>query len=100
RISRTNENSSMVSARPPAIDVDIGWQFCSARLVRAAIYARVSTTDQHPENQLAEIDRYVTARGWTSTVFVDHGVSGRRDRRPALDALLVDAKRRRFEVVC
>ena len=29
-----------------------------------AIYARVSTLDQEPENQLAELRRYVAARGW------------------------------------
>src|SRR3954471_16198484 len=67
--------------------------------MRAAIYARVSTFDQQPENQLAELRTYVQARGWTSTEFVDRGVSGSKDRRPALDALLKAAKRRRFDVV-
>jgi DNA invertase Pin-like site-specific DNA recombinase len=65
----------------------------------AAIYARVSTFDQEPENQLTELRRYATARGWTVTEFVDRGVSGAKDRRPALDALLSDAKRRRFDVL-
>jgi DNA invertase Pin-like site-specific DNA recombinase len=67
--------------------------------VRAAIYARVSTFDQEPENQLAEVRRYVTARGWTATEYVDRGVSGAKDRRPSLDELVRDAKRRRFDVV-
>lgn len=67
--------------------------------LRAAIYARVSTFDQEPENQLQELRRYVEARGWTGTEFVDRGVSGSKDRRPALDALLKDAKRRRFDVL-
>ena len=31
--------------------------------LRAAIYARVSTLDQEPENQLAELRQYVQARG-------------------------------------
>ena len=66
---------------------------------RAAIYARVSTLDQEPENQLAELRRYVAARGWTATEFVDRGVSGTRDRRPALDRLIRDAKRRKFDVL-
>ena len=30
--------------------------------MRAAIYARVSTLDQQPENQLQELRRYVHAR--------------------------------------
>ncbi len=50
--------------------------------VRAAIYARVSTVDQEPENQLAELRRYVEARRWTATEYVDHGVSGAKGRRP------------------
>ena len=33
--------------------------------MRAAVYARVSTFDQEPENQLQELRRYVQARGWT-----------------------------------
>ena len=66
---------------------------------RAAIYARVSTLDQAPENQLIELRRYVEARGWTATEYIDHGVSGAKERRPGLDALLRDAKRRRFDVL-
>ena len=66
---------------------------------RAAIYARVSTLDQEPENQLAELRRYVAARGWTAVEFVDRGVSGSRDRRPALDAVLTGIKRRQFDVL-
>jgi DNA invertase Pin-like site-specific DNA recombinase len=67
--------------------------------MRAAIYARVSTLDQEPENQLAELRRYVDARNWTSAEYVDRGFSGAKDRRPALDQLLADAKRRRFDVL-
>jgi DNA invertase Pin-like site-specific DNA recombinase len=66
---------------------------------RCAIYARVSTFEQTAENQLAELRRYVEARGWAAQEYVDEGVSGAKDRRPALDDLLRDAKRRRFDVV-
>ena len=68
--------------------------------MKAALYARVSTLDQEPENQLQELRRYVEARGWTAVEYVDNGVSGAKDRRPALDQLLVqDARRRRFDVL-
>ncbi len=67
--------------------------------MKAAIYARVSTFEQEPENQLQEIRRYTAARGWTAHEYVDRGVSGAKDRRPALDQLLADARRRRFDVV-
>jgi len=67
--------------------------------MKAAIYARVSTLDQQPENQLEELRRYVAARGWTAVEFVDKGVSGAKDSRPALNQLLDGARRRRFDVV-
>ena len=67
--------------------------------MKAAIYARVSTLDQEPENQLQELRRYVETRGWTATEYVDRGVSGAKDRRPALDRLVADARRRRFDVI-
>jgi DNA invertase Pin-like site-specific DNA recombinase len=68
--------------------------------MKAAIYARVSTVErQSAEGQLLELRRFVDARGWTATEYVDEGVSGSKDRRPALDALLIAAKRRRFDVL-
>jgi DNA invertase Pin-like site-specific DNA recombinase len=70
--------------------------------MKAAIYARVSTFDQEPENQLAELRRYADyadARGGTATAYVDKGVSGAKDKRPALDQLVADARRRRFDVL-
>jgi DNA invertase Pin-like site-specific DNA recombinase len=70
--------------------------------VKVALYARVSTVDQTAENQLLELRRYVAARGWTIVdEYVDHGVSGSKDRRPALDQLAADVRRHRVQgVVC
>ena len=66
-----------------------------------ALYARVSTHDQTCENQLLELRRYAAARGWTTTEYIDHGVSGSKDRRPALDQLCADVKRHKVAtVVC
>ena len=67
--------------------------------MRCAIYARVSTLDQHVENQLTELRSYVERRDWTAVEYVDRGVSGAKDRRPALDDLLKAARRRRFDVL-
>ena len=68
--------------------------------MRIAAYIRVSTVDQHPENQRLELERYTSARGWTITqTYEDHGVSGAREKRPALDRLTADARRRRFDAV-
>jgi DNA invertase Pin-like site-specific DNA recombinase len=67
--------------------------------MRAAIYARVSTADQTCENQLIDLRRYCAARGWDATEYVDTGVSGAKDRRPALDQLMADARRRKADTV-
>ena len=71
----------------------------SSRPLRAAVYARVSTYDQEVENQLGELRRFVDARGWEAREYVDEGVSGAVEQRPALDELVRDAKRRRFDVL-
>jgi DNA invertase Pin-like site-specific DNA recombinase len=67
--------------------------------MHCAIYVRVSTSDQQPENQLQELRVYASARGWTSTEYIDRGISGSTDRRPALDQMVADARRRRFDVL-
>jgi DNA invertase Pin-like site-specific DNA recombinase len=68
--------------------------------MRAAIYVRVSTDQQTVDNQLLELRRYVAARGWQVQEYVDHAVSGAKESRPALDAMLKDAKRRRIDAIC
>jgi DNA invertase Pin-like site-specific DNA recombinase len=67
---------------------------------RAAIYARVSTSDQHPEMQERELVEYAKLRNWAVyKIYSDKGVSGATERRPALDALLDDCRRRKIDVV-
>ena len=87
---------------------------------RVALYARVSTArcekcgkvrtehdnlhhefkGQDPEVQLRELREYIKCRGWQlSEVYADAGVSGTKASRPALNRLMVDAGRRRFDVV-
>src|SRR5712691_7734537 len=67
--------------------------------MRAGLYARVSTSDQSPENQLDTLRAFVSARRWTTIEFVDRGVSGAVQRRLGLDTLLVAARSRRIDVV-
>lgn len=68
--------------------------------MRVAIYMRTSTTDQTCENQGRDLRAYVQARRWADvTEHVDHGVSGTKDRRPALDRLMADVRARRVDVV-
>ncbi len=72
----------------------------SARQFTAAIYARVSTEDQHCEMQLTELRQYVARSGWTvSAEYIDHGISGSKAVRPALSRLMKDASLKKFGVV-
>jgi DNA invertase Pin-like site-specific DNA recombinase len=68
---------------------------------RVALYARVSTlAGQSPEMQLVELREYAIRRKWNVTEeYVDQGVSGAKESRPALNRLMADAKQRRFDVV-
>ena len=67
---------------------------------KAAIYARVSTPDQHIETQLYQLRELAARRGYEIVhEYTDIGVSGSKARRPGLDALLGDAHRRRFSIV-
>src|SRR6202789_3946513 len=70
--------------------------------MRAAVYARVSTSNhgQDPKLQLREIAEYCQRRGWTVTSeYVDVGISGTKEKRPELDRLLADAHRRKFDAI-
>jgi DNA invertase Pin-like site-specific DNA recombinase len=66
--------------------------------VNAAVYARVSTADQTAENQLLQLRAYVQARGWGAVEYVEC-ISGTKDRRPELDRLVADAKRRKVDTL-
>jgi len=60
---------------------------------KAAIYARVSTPDQHVETQLYDLRKLAEQRGFTvSSEYCDRGISGSKARRPGLDAMLSDAR--------
>jgi DNA invertase Pin-like site-specific DNA recombinase len=75
----------------------------SPPLLRVAIYARVSTNDQNPEAQLLALREYAERRGFVvHREYIDR-VSGeitqRRRRAPEFDALMIDARCRRFDCV-
>ena len=69
---------------------------------RVALYARVSTRNngQDPETQLLALREYAQARKLeVFSEYVDIGISGSKDSRPALDRLMDDARKRRFDAV-
>ncbi len=66
---------------------------------RAALYARVSMDAQHEGMQTREMLEMCEKREWTTTVFSDPGWSGGKERRPELDRLMGECRRRKFDVV-
>jgi len=75
---------------------------CAADYIymRASIYARVSTIDQHCELQLKELREYCARRGWTiAGEYVDTGWSGAKASRPELDRIMHDAGEHRFDAI-
>ena len=68
--------------------------------MRVAVYARVSTNEQSTEPQLLDLRAYAEARGWKLyQEYIDEGISGTKDSRPALNQLMNDARKRRFDSV-
>lgn len=66
-----------------------------------ALYARCSTDRQELDGQLHQLREYATRRGANTREFTDAGVSGAKDTRPGLDALLAACRRREVDaVVC
>jgi DNA invertase Pin-like site-specific DNA recombinase len=68
-------------------------------VVKAAIYCRVSTTDQRNEIQIRELSEYVERRGWELAGVYQDQMSGAKARRPGLDALMADARLHKFDAV-
>ena len=68
---------------------------------QVALYARVSTLNgQNPEMQLCELRDYCQRRGFVvAGEYVDKGISGARERRPALDKLMADCRKRLVDAV-
>lgn len=68
---------------------------------RIAIYARVSTSGgQSVDMQLLDLRELAKRRDFELVgEYCDEGVSGSQESRPALDALLRDARRRKFDAV-
>jgi putative DNA-invertase from lambdoid prophage Rac len=68
--------------------------------MRCAIYARVSTTDQDCGMQLRELREYIACRDWKiGGEYIDTGFSGAKASRPALDRLMADAAKRKFDCI-
>ena len=66
---------------------------------RAALYVRVSTTEQNPEGQEAELKEYAANRGWGISGIYRDKTSGAVRSRPALDELMADARKKKMDII-
>jgi len=67
---------------------------------RAAIYARVSTPDQHLESQLYDLRKLAEQRGYEVVQeYCDRGISGSKAKRPGLDAMMAAARRKEYSTI-
>ena len=67
---------------------------------KVAIYLRVSTSTQTVENQRLELEAYCKRQGWVITqTYEDAGISGAKFDRPALQQMLKDASKSKFDVL-
>jgi DNA invertase Pin-like site-specific DNA recombinase len=56
--------------------------------------------NQNPEVQLVELREHAARRGWNVVgEYIDQGISGARERRPQLDRLWVDCRKRKVDAV-
>jgi DNA invertase Pin-like site-specific DNA recombinase len=71
-------------------------------IMRAALYARVSTSGQATDNQLRDLKEAASRHGWEVTaIFTDEGISGAkgREQRAGLAALMKLVARREVDIV-
>jgi DNA invertase Pin-like site-specific DNA recombinase len=66
---------------------------------RAAIYTRISTGEQNSDLQTTELPEFCARRGWNLAETYSDVMTGAKDKRPALDRLMADARRGKFSVV-
>ena len=68
--------------------------------MKIAIYSRVSTLDQHPENQTVALKEYVANhKDWELYEVYEDKTSGAKESRPALDKMMQDARKHMFQHV-
>ncbi len=68
-------------------------------MTRVALYCRVSTVEQHVENQLIQLRDLSAKRGYQIVGEYIDRISGVKSRRPGLDALMKDSRRGKHDLV-
>jgi DNA invertase Pin-like site-specific DNA recombinase len=67
---------------------------------RVACYLRVSTVEQSVDLQRRDQTTYCSRHeDWTVTEYIDNGISGSKDSRPALDRMMQDIRQGKVDIV-
>src|SRR6266542_5517872 len=69
-------------------------------MTRCALYFRVSTDDQNTPMQRRELIEFCRRRGWEIAAQYEDVGTGAIDSRPALNELMANAAKRKFDVIC
>jgi len=67
--------------------------------MKAALYTRISTTDQDSTAQELELRRYAQANNYEVYKVYSDVISGSESSRPALNELMFDSRKKLFDVV-
>ena len=68
--------------------------------MKIAIYVRVSTEEQHTDNQLKILKEYCKNNKYIiNGIYIDKGESGLKEKRPNFDRLMHDMRARKFEAI-
>jgi DNA invertase Pin-like site-specific DNA recombinase len=70
-----------------------------AKGTKVDLYTRVSADGQNTEGQESELREYAKNRGWEVTRIYRDKISGTTTTRPGLSELMVDAKKRKIDIV-
>ena len=104
RCHRTQRRLSQISRQSQGIAQE--WETrrktAKGETMNVALYARISTNNhgQDTDVQLGELREYCERRKWQIVgEYTDSGISGSKEKRPQLDKLMADARRRKFDAV-
>ena len=72
-----------------------------AKLIRAALYGRVSTNNgrQDTENQFVQLRQFAATQGWAIVHEYKDYASGKSSKRPQFEAMFDAASHRKFDVL-
>jgi DNA invertase Pin-like site-specific DNA recombinase len=89
----------MIVVEMVTVDEHISRMMMMTKKKLVAIYCRCSTHEQKVDHQIEALVPYAELRGYqVFKQYIDEGESGSKANRPALDQMMTDARKRKFDV--